>query len=188
MPVDSTAEMLVSDADREYVLAALAEAMAKGFIDATEFAERTDRALAAGTRRELSAVLARLPMPPVPYDDRPVTLHGSSSSLKRGGDWAVPRRLVVGWQRGSIQLDFSKAAIAHPVVTIELAIESCSFEMRVPAAASVSLDNVAISRGSIEDHRRNPPRAGRPHFVLSGTAHFGSIEVRGPRPRPFGRR
>ena len=34
---------------------------------------------------------------------------------------------------------------------------------------------------SIEDHRKDPPPAGNPHFVITGTIQRGSVGLRGPR-------
>ncbi len=101
-----------------------------------------------------------------PGTDDVVELKGSMSSLERRGDWQVPRKLVLRWRRGSVNLDFTEARIAHRVVEIERDINTGSVEMRLPDRASASLDGVVTRLGSVEDHRRDAPAAGRPHFVL----------------------
>jgi hypothetical protein len=116
-----------------------------------------------------------------PGTDDFVELKGSMSSLERRGDWQVPRKLVLRWRRGSVNLDFTEARIAHRVVEMELDINTGSVEMRLPERASASLDGVVTRLGSVEDHRRDAPAAGRPHFVLTGQITRGSVEVRGPR-------
>ena len=110
------------------------------------------------------------------------------SSVERKGDWQVPRKLVLRWRMGSVKLDFTEARIIHPVVEIELDINmGGSVEVRLPEGASASLDGVEARLGSVEDHRRDAPAAGRPHFVLRGQITRGSVEVRGPR-RSWSRR
>ena len=124
---------------------------------------------------------------PGPITDDIVELKGSMSSLERKGDWQVPRKLVLRWRMGSVKLDFTEARIAHPVVEIELDVNTGSVEMRLPEGASASLDGVVARLGSVEDHRRGAPGVGRPHFVLKGQITRGSVEVRGPR-RSWSRR
>ncbi len=179
----------VSDRERDRTVGRLKDAVSEGLIDIDEFSERTSRALAARTRGELDALTSDLPASSdaEPGTDDVVELKGSMSSLERKGDWQVPRKLVLRWRMGSVKLDFTEARIARPVVEIELDVNTGSVEMRLPEGASVSLDGVEARLGSVEDHRRGAPAAGRPHFVLKGQITRGSVEVRGPR-RSWSRR
>jgi len=173
----------VSDRERDNAVGRLKDAVSEGLIDIDEFGERTSQALVARTRGELDAVTSDLPtaFDPGPITDDVVELKGSMSSLERKGDWQVPRKLVLRWRMGSVKLDFTEARIAHPVVEIELDVNTGSVEMRLPEGASASLDGVVARIGSVEDHRRDASAAGRPHFVVKGQITRGSVEVRGPR-------
>jgi hypothetical protein len=173
----------VSDRERDHAVVRLKDARSAGLIDIDEFDERTSDALVARTRGELDAVTSDLPAGPAARQgtDDIVELKGSMSSVERKGDWQVPRKLVLRWRMGSVKLDFTEARIAHPVVEIELDINTGSVEVRLPEGASASLDGVVARLGSVEDHRRGAPAAGRPHFVLKGQIRRGSVEVRGPR-------
>jgi len=173
----------VSDRERDHAVGRLKDAVSEGLIDIDEFGERTSQALAARTRAELDAVTSDLPAgrDAAPGTDDIVELKGSMSSLERRGDWRVPPKLVLRWRMGSVKLDFTEARIAHRVVEIELDVNTGSVEMRLPEGASASLDGVVARLGSVEDHRRDAPAAGRPHFVLTGQITRGSVEVRGPR-------
>jgi hypothetical protein len=173
----------VSDRERDHAVGRLKDAVSEGLIDIDELGERTSRALVARTRGELDAVTSDLPNSagPGPGAGDIVELKGSMSSLERKGDWQVPRKLVLRWRMGSIKLDFTGARIIHPVVEIELDVSGGSVEMRLPEGASVSLDAVEARLGSVRDHRRGAPAAGRPHFLLEGKINRGSVEVRGPR-------
>ncbi|MGA2530443.1 MAG: DUF1707 domain-containing protein [Acidimicrobiales bacterium] len=172
----------VSDRERDRTVGRLKDALSEGLIDIDEFGERASRALAARTRGELVAVTVDLPggSDAESANDDVVELKGNMSSLERKGDWQVPRKLVLHWRMGSIKLDFTEARISHPVVEIELDITTGSLEIRLPEGASASLDAVVARIGSVEDHRRDAPAAGRPHFVLKGQITRGSVEVRGP--------
>jgi hypothetical protein len=59
-------QLRVSDVERQRVVAALQAHTAAGRLSLDEFGERVDRALAAVTRAELSAVTSDLPAEPVP--------------------------------------------------------------------------------------------------------------------------
>ncbi len=181
-------ELRASDADRDRVLGQLQDALASGMIDLEEFHDRSGQALQARTRRELAAITSDLPADDAPAtpmtQDSVVELRGTSSSLKRTGRWIVPRKLVLRQQKGSAELDFTQAQISHPVTRIELDISGGSVEIRLPDGASASTDGIEAIRSSIEDHRRDPPPAGHPHFVITGTIQRGSLELRGPRLRP----
>jgi hypothetical protein len=193
----TTQNFLVSHAEREFALNLLQDAMARGYVSADEFGERYDRALAARTRGDLDGTVRDIPEARIPYQETgsavvvpagedEVVLRGTASSLKRGGKWVVPRKLVLDRQGGSVELDFSEAQFDHPVVEVELAMDRASLEIRVPAGASVSLDDVEVIRGSLEDHRQPKPGTGEPRFVFTGRVRRGSVEVRGPRRRLFG--
>ena len=185
----SPGQLRASDADRDRVLARLQDALASGMIDLEEFHDRSGQALGARTRRELAATTSDLPASDAPgTQDSVVELRGASSSLKRTGRWIVPRTLVLHQHKGSAELDFTQAQISHPVTAIELDISGGSVEIRLPDGASASTDGIDAIRSSIEDHRKNPPPAGHPHFVITGTIQRGSLELRGPRPRPLRKR
>lgn len=173
----------VSNRERDHAVGRLKDAVSEGLIDIDEFDERTSHALVARTRGDLDAVTSDLPAGPATRQgtEDVVELKGSMSSVERKGDWQVPRKLVLRWRMGSVKLDFTEARIVHTVVEIELDVNGGSVEIRLPEGASASLDGVVARFGSVEDHRRGAPGAGRPHFVLTGQINRGSVEVRGPR-------
>jgi hypothetical protein len=180
---ESTGSLRLSDAERQLVLSRLAEAMSQGRITMEEFELRTGVAVHARTAAELDGVVADLP--PDPFVADVVELRGTLGSVRRRGRWAVPRTLRLHRRMGSAELDFTEAEIPHPTVTIDLDVIGGSVELRLPCAASASLDRVLVTLGSAEDHRKNPPVRGIPHFEVVGTLRGGSLEVRGPRRRLF---
>jgi hypothetical protein len=177
-------ELRVSDNDRELILGRLRDALSEGRIDAADFDDRVERTLRARTAGELAEVTADLPDQ---AGDKVLELRGVFGSVKRQGRWLVPRTLRLHRRMGSVELDFTEADIPHPVVSIELDTIGGSVELRVPEGASVSFDAVAVTLGSLQDHRKDAPAHGTPHFDITGQLRWGSLEVRGPRRKIRGR-
>jgi Domain of unknown function (DUF1707) len=181
-PVDPR-ELRVSDAERTHVVNVLQKAIGHGLLSLDEFTERTDIALAAKTRGELNAVLVDLPglthaAPESPIKEKPVELRANMSTLKRDGNWTVPRELVIYNRLGSTVLDFTEATIPHSEVRITLNCGGGSVKIFLPDRASVVTDAVRMTAGSIKDKVGGGP--GRPRFVLSGSVTAGSLVIRRP--------
>ncbi|MCW0215817.1 MAG: DUF1707 domain-containing protein [Pseudonocardia sp.] len=169
-----------SNADREAMLVRLREAMSEGRITLEEFDERTQHTLQARTRGELATIGADLPGAAArPAVEDTVVLSGIVGSVKRKGDWQVPRHLVLRARLGSVELDFTSARIEHRVVTVELDILGGSVEVRLPEDAAASLSGVEVILGSTEDHSRSSGSGVR--FEFTGRIVAGSAEVRGPK-------
>lgn len=187
------ADLRVSHAEREHVLGLLQQATDRGMLDPIEFQERADKAMEAITRRDLNVLVMDISVRNEPADftgsGDAVELRGWFSSVKRKGAWTVPRKIVLRPRMGSVELDFTEARIDFPVVEIQLDVAGGSVELRLPENASASTDRVSVTLGSVEDHRKDktPAPEGRPHFELSGQVNWGSLELRGPRRRLFGR-
>jgi hypothetical protein len=173
----------VSDAERTHVVNLLQKAIGHGLLSLDEFTERTDRALAAKTRGDLNAVLVDLPglthtAPESPIREKPVELRANMSTLKRNGNWTVPRELVVYNRLGSTELDFTEATIPYDEVRIQLNCGGGTVVILLPERASVVTDEVRMTAGSIKD--KVGGGTGRPRFVLSGSVTAGSLVVKRP--------
>lgn len=178
-------DLLMSDADRERVLARLQDAAGEGRLTLDEFQERVDGVLRARRFGEVEPYLAGLPPvatgplapPPAPAV---AELRTVASSLRRTGRWSVPRTLRVSSKAGSVKLDFTDALIGHPVVEIVLDVYAGSTTLVLPAGASVDVDGVQMYAGSVTV-RRVPQVAeasGGPHFVVTGSQKAGGLTVR----------
>ncbi len=181
-PVDPR-ELRVSDAERTHVVNVLQKAIGHGMLSLDEFTERTDRALAAKTRGELNAVLVDLPGvthtdTQAPVREKPVELRASFATLRRKGNWSVPRELVIYNRLGSTDLDFSEARIPHGEVRIQLNCGGGTVRLVLPDGASVVTDDVRMTAGSVRD--KVGSGTGRPRFVLSGSVTAGSLVIRRP--------
>ena len=83
-------DLRVSDADRDRALSELSEAFRVGRITADEFDQRSGQALRARTGKELTALLADLPLAGPPRDThrRPGT--SAITPSRSGASWAHP--------------------------------------------------------------------------------------------------
>jgi hypothetical protein len=179
-PIDPR-RLRVSDAERAHVVEVLQKAIGHGLLSLDEFTERTDTALSAKTRAELNAVLVDLPGvthqdPSSPVREKPVELRANMSTLKRDGQWTVPRELIIRNRLGATELDFSEATIAYDEVRITLNVSGGSVKLLLPERSSVVTDQVRVTAGSIKD--KVGSGTGRPRFVVAGTLTAGSLQLR----------
>ncbi|GAA1969380.1 DUF1707 domain-containing protein [Amycolatopsis minnesotensis] len=197
-------DLRVSDAEREHVVAVLQKAIGRGLIDLDEFTERTDVALAARTRGELNVVLADLPglvhrdatkdtvVPGTPpatanFAGERLELKAHGSNLVRRGRWSVPGNLSVYNKYGNTTLDFTEAAVASPVVNIELSTKWGSVELIIPEQAAIDVNSVTeVKWGALNDRTNTNGHAGTPRYVVSGRVHGGSLTIRHPKRGLFG--
>ena len=177
-------ELLMSDADRERVLARLQSAVGEGRLTLDEFQERVDGVLRARRFGEVEPYLAGLPAvaagPLTTPAPEVAELRTVASSLRRTGRWLVPRRLLVKSKAGSVKLDFVDALIGHPVVEIVLDVYAGSTTLVLPAGATVDIDGVRMYAGSAKVRRvpQVADPAGGPHFVVTGEQKAGGLVVR----------
>lgn len=111
-------------------------------------------------------------------------LRAGASGIKRTGEWIVPARIRVKSSMGSVVLDFREAAIAHPIVDIELALGAGSAKLLLPDDASANVDDLVATMGAVRSNVAAKPIIGATHFVVRGRARLGSVTVR--RRRGFG--
>jgi hypothetical protein len=100
-----------SDAEREATAEVLRAHFADGRLDATEFAERLERAYKAKTRADLSALCHDLPPlpppPPLPEPPPPRPVRRGSPVLAAALRWAVLDLGAVGlWALGGVHQSF----------------------------------------------------------------------------------
>jgi hypothetical protein len=177
-PVDPR-ELRVSDAERSHVIEVLRKAIGHGMLSLDEFTARTDVALAAKTRGELNAVLvdlAGVTHTDLAAPEPPVEIRANMSSLKRTGNWRVPRHLAVRNRLGSTELDFTEATIEHAEVRVTLDVSGGSVRMLLPERATVDTNGVQVVAGSVKD--KVGGASGRPRFVVDGKITAGSLHIR----------
>lgn len=177
----------VSHADRARVNQLLERAVSDGMLSLDEFAERTDAALAARTRGELSTVLADLPdmqlgaaVPSPQYRAVPEVLRGWMTSIVRRGQWTVTPVLQLNTRLCSTTLDFTSAVLSGSVVEVVIDDYCSSTELIVPPEATADLNGVRATAGSATLKVRSSPPSGQLHLIVRGNVRAGSVTVRHP--------
>lgn len=175
----------ISDADRELAAELLREALAEGRITIEELETRIDAVHAAVYASDLRGSLAELPGDDVvalsvdgKSGAKPTVLRAGAAGLKRTGDWTVPARMQVKSSMGSVVLDFCEAEIRYPVVQIELKLGAGSVKLLLPDQATANVDGLVATMGSVKSTVASKPKAGAPHFIVSGHTRMGSVNVR----------
>lgn len=177
------AQLRVSDAEREAVVARLNDATGEGRLTLEEFSERVSQALAARTRGDLDLVVRDLPVPSGSL--RPVAGVGVASgpvaqitpigSVKRSGRWRLDRDTKLGTVVGSVKLDLRHAEIAAAEVNLHVEAIVGSVKVWVPSGIGVVVDGHSVlgSRSVAEDS----PRPGAPLLRLRIDTVLGSVKV-----------
>lgn len=180
-------DLRASDADRDRVLALLAEAMSDGRLTPDEHAERVQRACTARTLGELADLTANL----VVASAQPVRLDGGRvisgifGPAKRDGRWVVPEVLTVTAMFGEVEVDVTQAILQARHVQILATVIGGRLRLVVPDGVSV-----VVNAPLVLGRRRGgtPLQAGTetPVIEVKGLVLGGEIIVRTPpKPRRF---
>ncbi len=175
--------MRASDADRDRVLALLADAMADGRLSAEEHSERVQRACAARTLGELADLTADLAAPsaqPVRLDGGRV-ISGVFGPVRRDGRWVVPESLTVTAVFGEVEVDFTQAILQASPVRLYATVVGGRLRIIVPDGVSVVVTGhmvLARKRGI----QKTPPRSAPGAAVIEVRALVlgGEVTVRTP--------
>lgn len=185
-------DLRASDADRERVVALLAEAAGDGRLTLGEHSERAERAYCARTLGELAELTSDLAAPsaqPIRLDGRrPIA--GVFTRERREGRWVVPDRLAVTAILGEVILDLREALLQSPRTTVLATIVGGTVQLIVPEGVAVETTGTAVLsrqigwRGSMTDSpvsRPLPPVAGKPVIEIRTFAFGGRVKVVTPR-------
>jgi len=186
-PRQAPRDLRASDADRDRVLALLAEAAADGRLTPDEHAERVQRACTARTLGELADLTRDLAVPSA----QPVRLEGGRiisgifGPARRDGRWVVPETLTVTAMFGEVEADFTQAILQARHVQLLATVIGGRLRLIVPDGVSV-----VVTAPAVLGRRRGgtPPPAtpDMPVIEVKGLVLGGEIIVRTPpRPRRF---
>ena len=180
-PRQAPRDLRASDADRDRVLALLAEAMSDGRITAEEHAERVQRAFTARTLGELAALttdLAVASAQPVRLDGGRV-IAGVFGPARRDGRWVVPENLTVTAMFGEVEVDFTQAILQVSRVQVYATVFGGRLRLIVPDGVSV-----VVSGHMVLGRRRGgtPPPASpsTPVIEVKALVLGGELTVRTP--------
>ncbi|WP_285590908.1 DUF1707 domain-containing protein [Actinomycetospora sp. NBRC 106378] len=181
-PVDPPRER-ASDSEREDVAAMLARAMVAGRLTPVEYSDRAAIAQAARYRDQLDGLLSDLPGFVLHSSHGSDVLEleaGLGGSIDRRGLWKVPPTVRVHSWVGRVLLDLSEAECATAVVAVELATGMCTPTIVVPEGATVDVDDLRISAGSVRDDTVHRRERGDLHVSVRGRHSFGDVVLRHP--------
>jgi len=180
-------DLRASDADRDRVLAMLAEAVSDGRLTPDEHAERVQRACTARTLGELADLTTDL----VVASAQPVRLDGGRvisgifGPAKRDGRWVVPEVLTVTAMFGEVEVDVTQAILQAKHVQLHATVIGGRLRLIVPDGVSV-----VVTAPLVLGRRRGgtplPAGADTPVIEVKGLVLGGEIIVRRPpKPRRF---
>ena len=180
-------DLRASDADRDRVLALLAEAVSDGRLTPDEHAERVQRACTARTLGELADLTTDL----VVASAQPVRLDGGRvisgifGPAKRDGRWVVPETLTVNAMFGEVELDVTQAILQARHVQLHATVIGARLVLIVPDGVSVVV-NTPMVLGRRRGSTPVPAGAETPVIEVKGLVLGGEIIVRTPpKPRRF---
>lgn len=180
-------DLRASDADRDRVLAMLAEAVSDGRLTPDEHAERVQRACTARTLGELADLTTDL----VVASAQPVRLDGGRvisgifGPAKRDGRWVVPETLTVTAMFGEVEVDVTQAILQARHVQLHATVIGARLLLIVPDGVSVVV-NTPMLLGRRRGGTPLPAGAETPVIEVKGMVLGGEIIVRTPpKPRRF---
>lgn len=184
-------DVRVGTPERERAIGFLNDAFATGYLDVSEFEERSGVVYTARTRGELRPLVADLPnaaalfpdapvASPTPVDGPhaplvPVELTADWDTVRRKGSWQVPPRLLLTGTMGTVDLDFSKAGFTTPTVDVEVQVSSTNVKLRLGPDQEARVDDLVKSGwSSIKDKAGPPHRPGGTVFLIRGSLSAAS--------------
>ena len=187
----------VGDREREQAVAVLHEAVGGGYLDLSEFEERSADVYAARTRGDLRTALADLPgavslFPPDPA--AAVTVGGPVpgypavrgealdidwTSVKRRGTWSVPPHLVISGSMGTADLDLRSATIPPGGCVVEVTASWSTVKLRLAPSTLVRTTELRLGSMSTFKDRAGPPTGpGGAVIDLRGSGNWTSVVLR----------
>ena len=180
-PRPSPRDLRASDADRDRVLAMLAEAMSDGRLTADEHSERVQRACSARTLGELAELTTDLAVPsaqPVRLDGGRM-ISGILGPARRDGRWVVPESLTVTAMFGEVEVDFTQAILQASRVQLYATVIGGRLRLIVPDGLSVVMAGHAML-GSRRGGTPSPAGPDAPVIEVKALVLGGQVIVRTP--------
>ena len=170
-----------SDADRDRVLALLAEAVSDGRLAPEEHAERVQRACTARTLGELADLTTDLVVAsaqPVRLDGGRV-INGIFGPAKRDGRWVVPETLTVTAMFSEVEVDFTQAILQARRVQLYATVVGGRLRLIVPDGVSVMVTGHLVL-GRKRGGTPLPASSDTPLIEVKGLVLGGEVIVRTP--------
>jgi Domain of unknown function (DUF1707) len=151
--IEPSADLRVSDADRDRVVGLLQAAVVDGRLTTDELDGRLEAALKARTRGELLAVTSDLAAGSLEAVQEPAEaaqIDCRGSRVKRTGPWLVPRRLTVNVLGGAVTLDFTEAVITHSSLVISVDLTGSKLALVTKPGLVVDPDSLSLDGSAVK--------------------------------------
>ncbi len=179
---ERSAELRVSDPDREAAVARLRERAADGTLTLEEFLGRMERAFSARTRADLARLEADLPRPVAgtagPRRGARRWFVGVLAGARAAGRWRCGERVAAVAVLGGCELDLRHALIEAAEVTITAVAVMGGIHIVVPEGVEVELTGIPVLGGKSLDLAPVSPVPGGPRVVVRAFPVMGGVEVR----------
>jgi hypothetical protein len=186
-PRQGPRDLRASDADRDRVLALLAEAASDGRLTLPEHSDRVQRAMTARTLGELAELTTDLAGPsaqPVRLDGGRL-ISGVFGPARRDGRWVVPEMLGATALFGEVEVDFTDAILQARQVQLYVTVVGGRLRLIVPEGLAV-VCSPHLVLGRTRGGTPPPARADTPVIEVKGVVVGGQIVVvTPPRSRRF---
>ena len=193
----SSPALRASDADRDRVIELLRAAVADGRLDAAEFDERLDAALAARTFEALAPLTADLIAAPgsgvltLPLAGTPagpaaelLTIDQRHGSVRRDGRWTLPHRLALRTVWCDVMLDLTSAVRSGPELVIELRVRGGDLDLVLAPGMVVDANELVVRHTRLAISRDAGDNTPETLCVrLAGRMRHGQISTRWLAPR-----
>jgi hypothetical protein len=178
-----------SHADRDRVVELLRVAAGDGRLTAEELDQRLEAALTARTLSELAVLTTDLPAsadhpvePAAPQPRDLVRIECGSGSARRDGSWVVPQRMEVSVTSGSVKLDFTRAVISAPLLTLRADVKSGNVTLITRPGIEVDTTDVGVKSGNVRVRTSSGPAVPTVlRIEVSGQVRSGNLKARPPR-------
>jgi hypothetical protein len=178
----SLRSLRASDADRERVVAVLADAAADGRLTLEEHTERVARAYSArtlGDLAELTADLAEAAAQPLRLDaSKPAA--GIFGNDARAGRWVVPENFAATAIFGEVSLDMTEALLQRSHVILHATAICGSVHVLVPEGVNVEMRGTSVAGSKVNRVRALGPG---PVVDIRAFTVFGLVTAQTPRRR-----
>jgi DUF1707 SHOCT-like domain/Cell wall-active antibiotics response LiaF, C-terminal len=171
-----------SDADRDRVVAVLADAAADGRLTLDEHTERVARAYSARTLGDLAELTADL----AEAAAQPLRLDGSKPAIgifgndSRAGRWVVPENFAATAIFGEVNLDMTEALLQRSHVILHATAICGSVHVLVPEGVNVEMRGTSVVGSKVNHVRALGPG---PVLDIRAFTVFGLVTAATPRRR-----
>ena len=172
-----------SDADRERVVAVLADAAADGRLTLEEHAERVARAYSARTLGDLATLtadLAESAAQPLRLTSKPPV--GIFGTEIRTGRWVVPENFAATAIFGEVNLDLTEALLRGPRVILHATAIFGSVHVLVPEGVHVEMSGTSVAGTKVNYVRA---LGGGPVVDIHAFTVCGLVTARSPKRRKW---